>query len=53
MDAARMIMAEFKSPYNFWAKAISTTCHATNRLYLWKGLNKTPYEILTENKMNI
>jgi hypothetical protein len=53
MDAARTMMAEFKSPYNFWAEAISTACHATNRLYLRKGLNKTPYEILTGNKPNI
>jgi hypothetical protein len=53
MDAARMMMAKFISPYNFWAEAISTACHATNRLYLRKGLNKTPYEITTENKPNI
>jgi hypothetical protein len=53
MDAARMMMAEFKSPYNFWAETISTACHATNRLYLRKGLNKTPYEIITGNKPNI
>ena len=46
MDAARTMMAEFKSPYNFWAEAINTACHASNRLYLRKGLNKTPYEIL-------
>ena len=46
-------MAEFKSPYNFWAEAINTTCHASNRLYIRKGLNKTPYEILTGNKPNL
>ena len=46
-------MAEFKSPYNFWAEAINTACHASNRLYLRKGLNKTPYEILTGNKPNL
>jgi hypothetical protein len=53
MDMARTILAEFKSLYNFWAKAINTACHATNRLYLRKGLNKTLYEILTGNKPNI
>jgi hypothetical protein len=47
MDMARTMLAEFKSPYNFWAKAINTACHAVNRLYLRKGLNKTPNEILT------
>src|SRR5215216_3289705 len=53
MDAARTMMAEFKSPYNFWAEAINTACHASNRLYLHKGLNKTPYEILTGNKPSL
>jgi hypothetical protein len=53
MDAARTMLAEFKSPYNFWAEAISTACHATNRLYLCKNLNKTPYEILMGQKPNI
>ncbi|KAK1618350.1 hypothetical protein QYE76_023867 [Lolium multiflorum] len=53
MDMARSMMAEYKSRYNFWAEAISTTCHSSNRLYLRKGLNKTPYEILTGNKPNI
>ncbi|KAK1678572.1 hypothetical protein QYE76_039420 [Lolium multiflorum] len=52
MDMARSMMAEYKS-YNFWAEAISTACHSSNRLYLRKGLNKTPYEILTGNKPNI
>jgi hypothetical protein len=53
MDMARTMLAEFKSLYNFWAEAINTTCHATNQLYLCKGLNKTLYEILTGNKPNI
>ena len=53
MDMARTMLAEHKSPYNFWAKAISTTCHSANRLYLRKLLNKTSYEILTGNKPNI
>ncbi|KAK1644119.1 hypothetical protein QYE76_061924 [Lolium multiflorum] len=53
MDMARSMMAEYKSRYNFWAEAISAACHSSNRLYLRKGLNKTPYEILTGNKPNI
>jgi len=53
MNAARTMMAEFKYPYNFRAEAINITCHASNRLYLRKGLNKTPYEILTGNKPNL
>src|SRR3954462_13146567 len=47
------MMAEFKSPYNFWAEAINTSCHAANYLYLRKILNKTPYEIITGKKPNI
>ncbi|KAM0906965.1 hypothetical protein ACQ4PT_016441 [Festuca glaucescens] len=53
MDMARSMLAEFKSPFNFWAEAISTACHSSNRLYLRKGLNKTPYEILSGHKPNI
>src|SRR5664279_2752401 len=53
MDVARTMIAEFASPYNFWAEAVSTACHATNRLYLRKILDKTPYEILTGKKPDI
>jgi hypothetical protein len=53
IDMARTMLAEFKSPYNFWAEAINTACHASNRLYLRKGLNKTHYEILIGKKPNI
>ncbi|KAK1692254.1 hypothetical protein QYE76_008951 [Lolium multiflorum] len=53
MDMARSMMTEYKSRYNFWAEAISTACHSSNRLYLRKGLNKTSYEILTGNNPNI
>jgi hypothetical protein len=53
MDMARTMLVEFKSPYKFWAEAIITACHASNRLYLRKGFNKTPYEKLTGNKPNI
>jgi transposase InsO family protein len=53
MDMARSMLAKFKSPYNFWAKAISTAFHSSNRPFLRKGLNMTPYEILTGSKPNI
>jgi hypothetical protein len=53
IDMAMTMLAEFKSPYNFWAEAFNTACHASNRLYLCKGLNKTPYEILIGKKPNI
>jgi hypothetical protein len=53
MDMARSILVEFKSPYNFWAKAISMACHLLYRLFLHKGLNMTPYEILIGSKPKI
>jgi hypothetical protein len=53
IDMARTMLAEFKYPYNFWAEAIHIACHTSNRLYLRKGLNNTPYEILIGNKPNI
>ncbi|KAK1612392.1 hypothetical protein QYE76_036065 [Lolium multiflorum] len=53
IEAARTMMMEYKSKYNFWAEAMSTACHATNRLYVRKGLEKTPYEVLTGNNPNV
>ncbi|KAK1692594.1 hypothetical protein QYE76_009291 [Lolium multiflorum] len=53
IEAARTMMMEYKSNYKFLAEAISTACHATNRLYFRKGLEKTPYEILTGKKPNV
>jgi hypothetical protein len=47
---ARTMMAEFKSPYNFWAEAINTSCHLSNRTYLCPLLGKTPYELLVSKK---
>ena len=41
IDMARTMMAEFKSPYNFWAEAINTTCHLSNRLFLRLMIDKT------------
>jgi transposase InsO family protein len=42
IEAARTMLDEYKTPNSFWAEAINTVCHATNRLYLHKYLNKTP-----------
>lgn len=46
------MLDEYKSPHSFWAKAVNTACHASNRLFLCKILEKTPYELLTRNKPN-
>jgi transposase InsO family protein len=53
IEMARTMLNEFKSPHNFWAEAVSTGCHASNRLFLRKIYNNTPYELLTGNKPNI
>ena len=50
---ARTMLDEYKSPYKLWAKAINTACHASNRLYLRKLKNKTPYELMTGKKPNV
>jgi hypothetical protein len=53
IEAARTMLDEYKTPHSFWAEAINTTCHAANRLYLHKYLNKTPYEIITGKKPSV
>jgi hypothetical protein len=44
---------EYKTSDWFWAEAVNTTYHATNRLHLHKLLKKTPCELLTGNKSNV
>jgi transposase InsO family protein len=50
---ARTMLDEYKTSDRFWAEAINTMCHATNRLYHHKILKKTSYELLTGNKLNV
>jgi hypothetical protein len=53
MEMSRTILDECKTSDRFWAEAVNTVCHATNRLYLHKLLKKIPYELLTGNKLNV
>jgi transposase InsO family protein len=53
IEATRTILDEYKTPDSFWAEAINIACHATNRLYLHKYLNKTHYEIITSKKPSV
>ena len=53
IEMARSMLDEYKTSDRFWAEAVNTTCHATNRLYLHRLLKKTPYELLTGNKPNV
>jgi hypothetical protein len=50
---ARMMFGEFKTPEQFWSEAVNIACHAINRLYLHRLLEKTSYELLTGNKPNV
>jgi transposase InsO family protein len=50
---ARTMLDEYKTSDHFWADAVNTACHVTNRLYLYKLLKNTPYELLTGNKPNV
>jgi transposase InsO family protein len=53
IEMTRTILDEYKTSERFWAEAINTACHATNRLYLHKLLKKTSYEFITGNKPNV
>jgi hypothetical protein len=52
-EMARIMLDEYKTSDWFWAEAINTTRHATNRIYLHKLLKKVSYELLTGNKLNV
>jgi hypothetical protein len=53
IEAARTMLDKYKTSDIFWAEAISTACHAINRLYLHKYLGKRPNEIITGNKPKV
>jgi transposase InsO family protein len=53
IEMARTMLDEYKTSDRFWAEAVNTTCHATNRLYHHKVLKKTSYELLTGNKPSV
>ena len=50
---ARSMLSEYNVLDSFWAEAINTACHASNRLYCHRIFNKTPYELLIGRKPNI
>ena len=47
------MLDEYKTLDLFWSDAVSTACHAINRLYLHKKPKKTSYELLTGNKPKV
>jgi hypothetical protein len=50
---ARSMLDEYKVSDSFWAEAINTACHASNRLYCHRFFNKTPYQLINGRKPNI
>jgi hypothetical protein len=50
---ARAMLDDYGTPERFWTEAINTACHVTNRVYLHRLLEKTPYELLVGRKLNI
>jgi transposase InsO family protein len=53
IEAAQTMLDEYKIPDHFWVDAINMACHAINRLYLHKILNKTAYELLLGKNPNV
>jgi hypothetical protein len=53
IDMARSMLSEYNVSDSFWAEAINTVCHASNRLYCHRLLKKTPYELFIRRKPNI
>nr|ABA97697.1 retrotransposon protein, putative, unclassified [Oryza sativa Japonica Group] len=53
IETARTMLDEYKTSDVFWAEAVSTACHAINRLYLHKILKKASYELLSGKKPNV
>src|SRR6185437_2004352 len=49
---ARAMLDDYGTSEKFWAEAINTACHASNRVYPHRLLKKTPYELITGKKPN-
>ena len=52
-EMARAMLNENQTSQVFWADAMSTACYISNRAYLRKKLNKTPYELYKGRKPNL
>jgi transposase InsO family protein len=50
---ARAMLDDYGTPKKFWAEAINMACHASNRVYIHRLLEKTSYELLIGKKPNI
>jgi hypothetical protein len=49
----RTMIDEYNTPKKLWAEAINTTCYVSNRHFLQKFLDKTPYELINGKKPDV
>ena len=45
VEMARTMLDEHRTPRRYWAKAINTACHVSNRIFLRAFMKKTSYEL--------
>ncbi|GKC87743.1 retrovirus-related pol polyprotein from transposon TNT 1-94, partial [Tanacetum coccineum] len=53
MEAARTMLIFSKAPMFLWAAAVATTCYIQNRSLIHTRHNKTPYELMHDNKPDL
>ncbi|XP_073133712.1 uncharacterized protein [Henckelia pumila] len=52
-EMARVMLSSKNIAKRFWAEALNTACHISNRVYLRKGSTMTAYEILMGKRPNL
>ena len=45
VEMAKTMLNEHRTPRRFWAEAINTACHVSNRIFLRAFMKKTSYEL--------
>jgi hypothetical protein len=45
VEMARTMLDEHRTPRRYWAEAINTVCHISNRIFLRAFIKKTSYEL--------
>jgi transposase InsO family protein len=45
VEMGRTMLDEHRTPRRYWAEAINTACHVSNRIFLQAFMKKTSYEL--------
>ncbi|GJY05625.1 retrovirus-related pol polyprotein from transposon TNT 1-94, partial [Tanacetum coccineum] len=53
VEATRTMLIFSKAPLFLWAKAINTSCYTQNRSLIRLRYNKTPYELMQDQKLDL